>query len=53
MLCRDPHAGGFLHQGNVARNEYHRTTSDLKQEQFHLVLVEIDTNVQDWLVHVP
>ena len=38
MLWRDPHIGGFLH-GNVGRNEI--------RQQFHLVLVEIGTNVQD------
>ena len=32
MLCCDPRAGGFLHQGNAGRNEIHRTTSDPKLE---------------------
>ena len=31
-VCRDPHSGGFLHQGNAGRNEIHRTTSDPKRE---------------------
>ena len=32
MLCRDPHAGDFLHQRDAGRNEIHRTASDPNPE---------------------
>ena len=53
MLWRDPHAGGFLHHGNAQDGtKFIAQPRTPNQQQSHLVLVEIGTNVQDWLVHV-